>query len=68
MLTKVTIKTRNVGQNFGCYGVVAYASNGKVIHKTQTRPYGFDSSARYEAENWALDMGYIPVSGTESHE
>lgn len=57
--TQVTITTRNVGQAFGCEAVVRYASNGKTIHTTSVRPFGFDGAAYAAAKAWAERQGYV---------
>lgn len=63
--TQVTIQTRNVGQNFGCVGVVRYVSNGRKVHETDTCPYGFDSAAYRAAKAWAEDNGYVVIESKE---
>lgn len=63
--TQVTIQTRNVGQNFGCVGVVRYASNGRKVHETDARPYGYDSAAYHAAKAWAEDKGYIVIEAKD---
>lgn len=65
MQTQVTIQTRNVGQAFGCVGVVRYASNGRKVHETDTRPFGFDSVAYQAAKNWAEGKGYVVIESTD---
>lgn len=61
MQTQVTITTRTVGQNFGCSGVVRYASNGRKVHETDVRPFGFDANAYEAAKSWAEGKGYVVI-------
>ena len=61
MQTQVTIKTRNVGQSFGCVGVVRYASSSKKVHETDVRPFGFEAAAYSAAKAWAEGKGYVVV-------
>ena len=49
------IKTRTTGQCFGTVGLVIV--KGKLVHTTDVRPFGFDSSANSDAEEWA-DWSY----------
>lgn len=63
--TKVVIKTRDVGQNFGCVGIVHYVSNGHKIHETRIAPYGFDSAVYRIAEEWAQSNGYSVIESRE---
>lgn len=52
----VTIKTYNVGTNFGCEAAVKLGR--KTIHVTDTYPRGHNESARDRAKNWATCNGY----------
>lgn len=58
------IKTRTTGQCFGTVGLVIV--KGKLVHTTDVRPFGFDSSANSDAEEWAERNGYETIRGREA--
>jgi hypothetical protein len=60
----VTIRTRTVGQSFGCEGQIV-ASNGRVLATTRVFPHGFDSNAYQAAESLAAERGYVVRSDDE---
>lgn len=53
----VTIRTRNVGQAFGCEGQIV-ARNGRVVATTRTYPYGQHSNAYEAAASLAAKLGH----------
>lgn len=50
------IRTRNVGQSFGCIGEVV-ARNGRVVASGPTRPHGMDHAAMDDARRLAEEIG-----------
>lgn len=63
--TRVMIQISNIGQSFGCCGIVRYASNGHKVHETDTYPYGFNDIAYSAAKAWAEDKGYIVIDSMD---
>lgn len=61
-MTKVTIRTRTVGQSFGTVGQIVSLRTGKVLAETDTRPYGMSGAAIADAETVATKRGYMVVS------
>lgn len=58
MKRTVTIDTREVGQAFGCEGLIRSRKTGRVLGRTRTYPIGDDSSAFAAALRMAEDLGY----------
>ncbi len=58
---KVTIEIVEVGQKFGCAAVIRDAKTDSEIVTTNTRPYGYDSSARADAMASVYSQGWIVV-------
>lgn len=60
----VTIKTHNVGQNFGCCATVH--ANGEQIYETETYAFGCGSVAFANAEQWADHNGFLTQRGIDA--
>ena len=58
MTTTVTIETREVGQSFGCEGLVRSQKSRRVLARTRVFPFGFDAQAAASAERIASERGY----------
>ena len=64
--TKVTLRTRTVGQSFGTVGQVVSLRTGKVLAETDTRPYGMSGAALDAAESLATKRGYMVVADADA--
>lgn len=58
--TKVTLRTRTVGQCFGTVGQIV-SMDDEVLAETGVRPYGFAGAALADAETLAIKHGYVVV-------
>jgi hypothetical protein len=58
---RVTIRTRTVGQSFGCEGQLV-TRNGRVIASTDTYPLGMTNRAYEAAESLAAKLGHTVVA------
>lgn len=52
------IQVREVGQAFGCVGVVRDAESGRKLAQTRVYPHGFNGNASAGAERIALSKGW----------
>jgi len=57
---RVILEWCEVGQRFGCQGLVLDARTRRVLHRTRVRPYGMpstvlgDAGAHAAAKDWAV--------------
>jgi hypothetical protein len=55
---QVILEWREVGQRFGCQGLVHDARTRRVLHRTQVRPYGMTATVLGDALAFAVSKDW----------
>lgn len=58
MSRQVILEWREVGQRFGCQGLVLDARTRRVLHRTRVRPYGMPSTVLGDADAHAVSKDW----------
>jgi hypothetical protein len=59
---QVILEWCEVGQRFGCQGLVLDAHTRRTLHRSQVRPYGMTSNALGDAQAFAVSKDWEVVS------
>ena len=59
---QVILEWREVGQRFGCQGLVLDARTRRVLHRTAVRPYGMTSTTLGDAQAYAVSKDWEVLS------
>ena len=57
-MKQVILEWREVGQRFGCQGLVLAARSRRVLHQTAVRPYGMTSTVLGDAQACAVSKDW----------
>jgi hypothetical protein len=55
---EVILEWREVGNRFGCQGLVLDARSRQVLHRTAARPYGMTSTVLGDAQAYAVSKDW----------